>query len=59
RIVLFELRRGNAVLVFVNPLYCRLILWVSKPGGAETLQKCRLKLEIGFRRHWFMRQVGA
>ncbi|WP_233275602.1 hypothetical protein [Neisseria meningitidis] len=36
-----------------------LILWVSKPGGAETLQKCRLKLEIGFRRHWFMRQVGA
>ncbi|KLR81563.1 hypothetical protein M679_07990, partial [Neisseria gonorrhoeae SK7842] len=42
-----------------NPLYCRLILWVSKPGGAETLQKCRLKLEIGFRRHWFTRQVGA
>ncbi|HFC6380580.1 TPA: hypothetical protein ACFNMW_001662 [Neisseria lactamica] len=39
--------------------YCSLILWVSKPGGAETLQKCRLKLEIGFRRHWFMRQVGA
>ncbi|WP_221409015.1 hypothetical protein, partial [Neisseria meningitidis] len=45
RIVLFELRRGNAVLVFVNPLYCRLILWVSKPGGVETLPKCRLKIK--------------
>ncbi|RQL21949.1 hypothetical protein COH31_10125 [Neisseria meningitidis] len=26
RIVLFELKRGNAVLVFVNPLYLELVL---------------------------------
>nr|CCA44420.1 hypothetical protein NMALPHA522_0879 [Neisseria meningitidis alpha522] len=54
-----NLRKFSIVAKAEKGFYYSLILWVSKPGGAETLQKCRLKLEIGFRRHWFMRQVGA
>ncbi|HFC7858718.1 TPA: hypothetical protein ACFO1N_001497, partial [Neisseria meningitidis] len=54
-----NLRKFSIVAKAEKGFYYSLILWVSKPGGVETLQKCRLKPEIGFRRHWFMRQVGA
>ncbi|EFH23119.1 hypothetical protein NEIPOLOT_01096 [Neisseria polysaccharea ATCC 43768] len=54
-----NLRKFSIVAKAEKGFYYSLILWVSKPGGAETLQKCRLKPEIGFRRHWFTRQVGA